>query len=374
MNITVKDKQFEIYLSAEEISQRTSELGKEIMQDFSGEELVVLGILNGSFVFMADLCRYIDLPICTSFLKISSYSGTETTGKVRTILGLEEKIEGKNVLIVEDIVDTGISMDYLLKALSEFKPAKLSIITLLHKPDAFQFNYALDYVGFEIPNKFVVGYGLDYDGFGRNLPNIYQLSTPKIIDLRMYNIVLFGPPGAGKGTQSEKLIEKYGLTHLSTGDLFRKHLGEGTDLGKLAKKYMNEGRLVPDEVVIGMVEDKINETKDARGFIFDGFPRTTAQAEALDEMLSKHNLEISGMIALDVPEEVLRVRIKERGKTSNRVDDQDDEKINTRIKVYLDETLPVADYYASQNKLQKINGVGEIDQIFKDITSVIDSY
>lgn len=374
MNITVKDKQFEIYLSAEEISQRTSELGKEIMQDFSGEELVVLGILNGSFVFMADLCRYIDLPICTSFLKLSSYSGTETTGKVRTILGLEEKIEGKNVLIVEDIVDTGISMDYLLKALSEFKPAKLSIITLLHKPDAFQFNYALDYVGFEIPNKFVVGYGLDYDGLGRNLPNIYQLSTPKIIDLRMYNIVLFGPPGAGKGTQSEKLIEKYGLTHLSTGDLFRKHLGEGTDLGKLAKKYMNEGRLVPDEVVIGMVEDKINETKDARGFIFDGFPRTTAQAEALDEMLSKHNLEISGMIALDVPEEVLRVRIKERGKTSNRVDDQDDEKINTRIKVYLDETLPVADYYASQNKLQKINGVGEIDQIFKDITSVIDSY
>ena len=190
----------------------------------------------------------------------------------------------------------------------------------------------------------------------------------------MYNIVLFGPPGAGKGTQSEKLIEKYGLTHLSTGDLFRKHLGEGTELGQLAKKYMNEGRLVPDEVVIGMVEDKINETKDARGLIFDGFPRTTAQAEALDEMLSHHKLEINGMIALDVPEEVLRVRIKERGKTSNRVDDQDDEKINTRIKVYLDETLPVADYYASQSKLQKINGVGEINQIFNDITSVIDSY
>ncbi|WP_425636232.1 adenylate kinase [Algoriphagus yeomjeoni] len=190
----------------------------------------------------------------------------------------------------------------------------------------------------------------------------------------MYNIVLFGPPGAGKGTQSEKLIQRYGLTHLSTGDLFRKHLGEGTELGQLAKKYMNEGRLVPDEVVIGMVEDKINETNNARGFIFDGFPRTTAQAEALDEMLSKHGIAISGMIALDVPEEVLRLRIKERGKTSNRVDDQDDEKINTRIKVYLDETLPVADYYASQGKLQKINGVGEIEQIFSDITSVIDSY
>lgn len=190
----------------------------------------------------------------------------------------------------------------------------------------------------------------------------------------MYNIVLFGPPGAGKGTQSEKLIQKYGLTHLSTGDLFRKHLGEGTELGQLAKKYMNEGHLVPDEVVIRMVEEKINETKDTEGFIFDGFPRTTAQAEALDKMLAHHRLSISGMIALDVPEETLKVRIKERGKTSKRVDDQDDEKINTRIKVYLDETLPVADYYSKQGKFQKINGVGEIEQIFKDITSVIDSY
>ncbi|WP_026955817.1 adenylate kinase [Algoriphagus vanfongensis] len=190
----------------------------------------------------------------------------------------------------------------------------------------------------------------------------------------MHNIVLFGPPGAGKGTQSEKLIEKYGLTHLSTGDLFRKHLGEGTELGTLAKKYMNEGRLVPDEVVIGMVEEKIEETKDSKGFIFDGFPRTTAQAEALDVMLAKHDMSISGMIALDVEEDILKARIKERGKTSGRVDDQDDEKINTRIKVYLDETLPVASYYEKQGKFQKINGVGEIDSIFQEIAAVIDSY
>ncbi|MDN3205112.1 adenylate kinase [Algoriphagus sediminis] len=190
----------------------------------------------------------------------------------------------------------------------------------------------------------------------------------------MLNIVLFGPPGAGKGTQSEKLINYYGLTHLSTGDLFRKHLGEGTDLGQLAKKYMNEGRLVPDEVVIQMVEDKINSTKDAKGFIFDGFPRTTAQAEALDEMLEKHGLNIAGMIALEVEEDILRQRIKERGKTSGRADDQDDEKISTRIKVYLDETLPVADFYQKQGKYQKIHGVGAIDEIFRKITSVVDSY
>ncbi|PZX53311.1 hypoxanthine phosphoribosyltransferase [Algoriphagus chordae] len=178
MNVTVKDKEFEIYLSAEEINQRNSQLGQAITQDFAEQELVVLGILNGSFVFMADLCRHIALPLTATFIKISSYAGTESTGKVRSVLGLEEKIEGKNVLIVEDIVDTGISMNHLLKTLSAFNPAKLSIVTLLHKPEAFQFNYALDYVGFEIPNKFVVGYGLDYDGLGRNLPGIYQLSTP----------------------------------------------------------------------------------------------------------------------------------------------------------------------------------------------------
>lgn len=178
MSIIVKDKEFEVFLSAEEINQRNSQLGQTITRDFAGKDLVVLGILNGSFVFMADLCRYIDLPLSASFIKVSSYSGTESTGKVHSILGLQEKIEGKYVLIVEDIVDTGISMDYLLKALSAYDPAHLSIVTLLHKPDAFQFNYALDYVGFEIPNKFVIGYGLDYDGLGRNLPDIYQLSTP----------------------------------------------------------------------------------------------------------------------------------------------------------------------------------------------------
>ncbi|WPR74342.1 hypoxanthine phosphoribosyltransferase [Algoriphagus sp. NG3] len=174
----IKDKEFQIYLSAEEIAQRLRELGQEMTRDFKDKELIVVGVLNGSFIVLADLCREINLPLTTSFIKISSYSGTESTGKVRGVLGLEENIEGKNILIVEDIIDTGISMDYLIKALSEYKPAKISIATLLHKPSAFQFNYAIDYVGFEIPNKFVVGYGLDYDGLGRNLPDIYQLSTP----------------------------------------------------------------------------------------------------------------------------------------------------------------------------------------------------
>jgi adenylate kinase len=171
----------------------------------------------------------------------------------------------------------------------------------------------------------------------------------------MLNIVLFGPPGAGKGTQSENIISAYGLSHLSTGDLFRKHLGEGTELGALAKTYMDRGHLVPDEVVIQMVEHKIGSTLGSKGFIFDGFPRTTAQAEALDAML-------------------LKERIRERGKTSGRVDDQEEEKINTRIKVYLDETLPVAEYYETQGKFRRINGVGKIDEIFAQISTVIDGY
>ena len=188
----------------------------------------------------------------------------------------------------------------------------------------------------------------------------------------MLNIVLFGPPGAGKGTQSEKIIDAFQLTHLSTGDLFRKHLGEGTDLGKLAQKYMDDGNLVPDSVVIDMVKDKIASTNDAKGFIFDGFPRTTPQAEALDEMLKEFETSISGMVALDVPDEELRTRLLERGKTSGRADDQNEDKINNRIQVYKDETIPVANFYEAQGKFNKIHGVGTIDSIFAEIKSVIE--
>ena len=190
----------------------------------------------------------------------------------------------------------------------------------------------------------------------------------------MLNIVLFGPPGAGKGTQSEKLINNYGLVHLSTGDLFRKHLGEGTELGKLAQGYMDNGKLVPDEVVIKMVEDKIEHHLDDKGFIFDGFPRTVPQAEALDTMLASHQLSISGMISLVVPEDELKRRLLDRGKTSGRVDDQDEDKINTRIQVYKDETTPVASYYEGQKKFNSIQGVGTIDEISQKIAEVIGSF
>ena len=188
----------------------------------------------------------------------------------------------------------------------------------------------------------------------------------------MLNIVLFGPPGAGKGTQSAKLIEKYGLVHISTGDLFRKNIGEGTALGKLAKSYTDAGNLVPDQVVIDMVDDKLKDHKDAAGIIFDGFPRTVAQAEALDKLMNSKNTPISGMIALEVPDEELKERLLERGKTSGRPDDQDPEKIAHRIHVYKSETLPVADYYEKQGKYEAIDGVGAIEEIFGKITDAID--
>ncbi|MDH5599408.1 MAG: adenylate kinase [Cyclobacteriaceae bacterium] len=190
----------------------------------------------------------------------------------------------------------------------------------------------------------------------------------------MVNIVLFGPPGAGKGTQSEKLIEKYGFKHLSTGDLFRKHLSEGTELGELAKKYMHEGKLVPDSVVVGMVEDAVKSNTNTSGIIFDGFPRTVAQAEALDKILSDNGMAISGMVALKVPDEELKTRLLGRGKTSGRADDQDEEKINTRIRVYYEETEPVIGFYDQQKKYTEIAGLGGIEAIFERICSIIDQY
>jgi len=189
---------------------------------------------------------------------------------------------------------------------------------------------------------------------------------------KQLNLVLFGPPGAGKGTQSEQIIGRYNLTHISTGDLFRKHLGEGTELGLEAQRYMDHGKLVPDEIVIGMVDDKIKNTVDSNGFIFDGFPRTVPQAEALDQLLSSVNESISTMISLEVPENELKTRLRNRAKISGRVDDQDDEKIRTRIDEYQEKTLPVASFYRAKGKLVKIGGVGSIDKIFDSIRKVLD--
>lgn len=190
----------------------------------------------------------------------------------------------------------------------------------------------------------------------------------------MLNLVLFGPPGAGKGTQSQKLIEKYGLIHLSTGDLLRGEIAQGTELGLEAKKLMDNGQLVPDEVVIGMISNKLDANKDAKGFIFDGFPRTVAQAEALDNLLESKQSAISGMIALEVDDEELEQRLLLRGKDSGRPDDANPEVIRKRIQEYNNKTLPVAEFYKGQDKFKSINGIGSIDEIFDAIGTVVDAY
>jgi adenylate kinase len=187
----------------------------------------------------------------------------------------------------------------------------------------------------------------------------------------MLNIVLFGPPGAGKGTQSAKLIDKYGLVHLSTGDIFRANIKGGTELGNLAKSYIDKGQLVPDEVTIGMLASEVNKNPDAKGFIFDGFPRTQAQAEALDKLLAEKGTGITFMLALEVEEEELRKRLLLRGKDSGRADDQDPAIIQKRIDVYNGETMPVKEFYTQQGKYKGINGIGEIEGIFNDLCNAI---
>jgi len=188
----------------------------------------------------------------------------------------------------------------------------------------------------------------------------------------MLNIILFGPPGAGKGTQSSRLIQKYGLVHLSTGDVFRYNINNETELGLMAKRYIEQGKLVPDEVTNNMVKDFIQRNSNSNGFIFDGYPRTIAQGENLATVLREMNAQVTCMMALQVDEDELVNRLLERGKTSGRPDDQDESIIRNRFKVYNDETSPLADYYNKQGKYIAVHGMGSIDDIFRDLCTAID--
>jgi adenylate kinase len=190
----------------------------------------------------------------------------------------------------------------------------------------------------------------------------------------MLNLVLFGPPGAGKGTQSKKLVEKYNLAHLSTGDIFRFNISNGTELGTLAQSYMDKGELVPDEVTIHMLKKEVEKYTGVAGFIFDGFPRTIPQAEALDELMESMQTSITLMVELNVPEDELTQRLILRGKDSGRADDVNPEVIANRIKVYHQQTAVAANHYDQQGKYRKVEGVGQIDDIFSSICTVINEY
>tara|TARA_B100000767_G_C19741115_1_gene526208 strand:- start:403 stop:975 length:573 start_codon:yes stop_codon:yes gene_type:complete len=189
----------------------------------------------------------------------------------------------------------------------------------------------------------------------------------------MLNIVLFGPPGAGKGTQSERLIEKFGLVHLSTGDIFRSNIKGETELGKLAKSYMNQGKLVPDSVTIDLLRSEVLKYNAPKGFIFDGFPRTNAQADALDVFLASINTSITVMLSLDVEEDELKRRLLKRAEVSGRADDADPKIIDNRIAVYHNETAPVKSFYENQGKLISVEGMGSVDEITKRLFLSIDT-
>ena len=187
----------------------------------------------------------------------------------------------------------------------------------------------------------------------------------------MLNIVIFGAPGSGKGTQSERIVEKYGINHISTGDVLRAEIKNGTELGKTAKGYIDQGQLIPDELMIDILASVFDSFKDSKGVIFDGFPRTIAQAEALKKMLAERGQDVSVMVDLDVPEEELMVRLIKRGKDSGRADDNE-ETIKKRLHVYHSQTAPLIDWYKNEKKYQHINGLGTMEGIFSEICEAVD--
>lgn len=366
--IQLHDKQFKPFLSQEQVQAAVKKVALAVAADYKDETPIFVGVLNGSFMFVADFLKQYQHPCEVSFVKLSSYSGLTSTGIVETLLDVPDNIKGKCVIILEDIIDTGRTLKELVHLFSNTNVREFKIATLFHKPSIYNGEYKIDYIGMEIPDKFIVGYGLDYNELGRNLNEVYQLNQHTMI-----NLVLFGKPGAGKGTQAEFLKSEYNLKHISTGDVFRYNIKNDTELGKLAKSYMDKGDLVPDEVTIKMLEDEVGKNPDANGFIFDGFPRTTAQAEALDAFLDSKDMKINATIALEANDEILINRVLERGKVSGRADDQDETKIRNRFDEYNEKTSPLINYYTGKNKFYSVNGIGEIAEITKRIKAVIDT-
>ena len=365
--IKLHDKYFEPFLNEAEIKAAVKKIAQEIAADYKNEVPIFVGVLNGAFMFVSDLLKEYPHPCEVTFVKLSSYHGLTSTGIVETLLDVSEDIEGRSIIILEDIIDTGRTLQKLVHLFSNTHVKEFKIASLFYKSEIYNGEYTIDYVGLEIPTKFIVGYGLDYNELGRNLKEVYQLNHTNMI-----NLVLFGKPGAGKGTQAGFLKEKYNLKHISTGDVFRYNIKNGTELGKLAKSYIDDGDLVPDEVTIKMLQDEVEKNQDAAGFIFDGFPRTTAQAQALDNFLESKDMQVNATIALDADDEILIQRLLERGKESGRSDDQDEDKIRNRFDEYNEKTAPLKDYYQNQGKFHSVNGIGGIAEITERLGKVID--
>ncbi len=365
--IKLHDKYFKPFLSEVQILDAVKSIAEKIASDYKDEIPVFVGVLNGAFMFVSDFLKEYQYPCEVSFVKLSSYQGLTSTGIVETLLDPPDNLKGRSVIILEDIIDSGRTLKELVHLFNNTNVKEYKIASLFYKSTIYNGEYAIDYVGIDIPDKFIVGYGLDYNELGRNLREVYQLNQKHMI-----NLVLFGKPGAGKGTQADFLKDKYNLKHISTGDVFRYNIKNGTKLGTLAKSYMDLGDLVPDEVTIKMLQDEVEKNPDASGFIFDGFPRTTKQAKALDTFLETKGMKINATIALDADDEVLIQRLLERGKVSGRADDQDESKIRNRFEEYNEKTAPLQEYYEDQGKFHNVNGIGAIEDITHRLGKVIE--
>jgi len=366
--ITLHDLDFKPFISQQKIEETIELMVSEISDELKDEVPVFVGILNGSFMFVSDFVKKYPKPCEVTFIKLASYEGLKSTEDIHRLIGLTQDLSGRTVVILEDIIDSGKTLAEVYRIFKNENVKELKIATLFFKPEAYKKDFKLHHVGIKIPNKFIVGYGLDYNGLGRDLPEIYQLKTTQ----HMTNIVLFGPPGAGKGTQANFLKEKYNLIHISTGDVFRFNIKNETALGMLAKSYMDKGELVPDQVTIDMLNAEVERNAGANGFIFDGFPRTDAQAKALDALMFEKDSQINAMIALEVEDEILIKRLLERGKTSGRKDDADEVIIKNRILEYYKKTAILKEYYQAQNKYFGVDGVGSIEDITLRLSLVID--
>ena len=365
--ITIKDKTFRVSMTEAEIKQRVRELAQQMSRELEGKNPLFLAVLNGAFIFAADLMREMTIPCEISFVKLASYQGTTSTGTIHEVIGINEDLTGRTVVIVEDIVESGLTIRRMMEQIGTRHPASVQVCTLFFKPERLTEDLKLDYVAFEIPNDFILGYGLDYDQQGRGLKDLYTLVK------NMRNIVIFGAPGSGKGTQSDKLIEKYGLNHISTGDVLRAEIKKGSELGKTAQQFIDNGQLIPDDLMVSILASVYDGFgKEHAGVIFDGFPRTIPQAEALKAMLAERCHQVAAMLELDVPEDELMKRLLLRGQQSGRADDNE-ETIKKRLVVYHSQTQPLIEWYKQEGIHHHIVGLGELDRIFGDICAVVDN-
>ena len=372
--IKLHDKYFKPFISNAEMEEAIDRLAERVNADFrdSDDVPIFLCVLNGAIMFTPAMMKRVNFKAELVSIKLSSYQGTASTGTVLIPIGLTAPVDGRRVIIFEDIVDTGNTIVALKEMLLSKGAREVRICTMLLKPEVYKKDEKLDYVGKEIPNAFIVGYGLDYNELGRNLPDIYVLDEQKDNNMKYY--ILFGPPGAGKGTQATAMVEKYNLHHISTGALLRKEIAAGTELGLKAKSLIEAGALVPDEVVEGMIESEFKTVTGVDGFLLDGFPRTIAQAEALDAILDRNGEKVTSIVSIMIPDEMIIERISHRAAIEGRADDADVSIIKNRIDTYHNQTEPLIDYYKKAGTYNEIDGVGTIEEVRDRIFGLVDRF